>query len=1775
MSAENSIQILRKCIDPDELAIIYPALRHDRMTWDHVQNPRFLDQVERSYQGQRKYWKPCNLALLEIEASDANQVTDPNPHYGNVDFTTLDRAEDLKMQIGTVVSLQYAGAIAYKIFNGHSRLEDLTSMLSQLVLGFDSGNQQERQAIKTLFCCFFGLQKQPVDLFIPLRNSAKSGSVDQIFIHALLANPLNLDEQFQIVRQYCQNVPFKEKVSIVSLLKAQNREGLSQKISRAFIQDGLDVDPDQKNGEQIASALQVASLYEMAGEAKKAYEILAEVSEKVSKLSTTVAIKKENLDIGQKSKSRQGANKKVVVDSHSENLEFSEQEQIKTSLDGFEESKLINSAAEIQLHYAANVEKDHQKAKKQGMAAAEKMIKEGTNDYDRAAREDACFFSPLTIVNNLEKLGLQGELLQMETKLLEKHPTNAELLQEIRDRRVNRKDWPGAYQCAQTLAALNPQDQENFKVLALILENQGKYGEAYDELGQVVNTNDIGRVDDLIALASLAKKAGKQEEAMQICEMILNEEPENIKGRLLTGSVLLNAGHYAEAESYFDGVISKEPANEEALLGKIQILKRSGETGKWFTVLKSSLASRPESARLNYEMGVALAESGSTGESKRLLKKAFLLDPENREHYAAFADALIKIDEIAEARTVVIKGLEKWSNDPELCFLAGEICFRDDDIEKAVEYLEITINSNPPMEKGIIRFGEVLTQHLDRNSSSEITVQDKERIYKSLEQLDTVNDASSNSLIKYIRAKLTFYSGEIKEALAQYRDLAQRPHTSSDDLAGKVQASIGQAALACDQIDLAIASLKEADGLDGKNILIKRWLAQAYLKANLKEDAFSQAVNALEIDSADMSNMIWYARFMSQLERNQESLAAYQKAIERSPKDLNIYLEKCMIEKELGLVDACRLTLGQLAARPDPTFDVCQVAAHQARSIGDLDLTQQFLEQGAEVCIENSAILLLQRAVILSMKNDHSRAVKLIEPIISNELHEGWEHSIAGLIYEQAGDLISAMACYKKATDGLLYTFPHDEMMDLLSDEWKNILSSQQALEYHIYLVSKSAGDLQNAYDQILKVSREAPDNIQFRFEAANLAWMLLKHDDLKELIELPVENCAVTGSVNENETGDPSRVALSQFFSLKVHWELENGNDEKAKAYWDEASELGCDSPSAVLAGIRISSRFHNSNASELHETILSEFLSDDPFTAVTYLELGDHSKALQAATSYKETHMEYPFASFNLGRVITMVRERSLFNKLFSFGHAVSEEGILNDSNLNEAFKNLSEIETFCDEQNFKKWNTRLVLTGDDAPSGLELFTGTIASSEEALAAALACWRAEEYELCTNYCILYPNFPSLSILHSLVLSRINLNESVILAGGNVQRYPEIPQAFIAQAIINERSGDLMGALRAIRSALLIQPANLDWQLKVLELAEMIGDEKEKTCALEAAYELDRSNQTLAVDLAQNRIDRGNPEKAVEILQKNSAGGNQTPRIQLLLASAFAAMKDHPQCMKCIDDVACNSLASPTDLIEAGYLAMGIDELQKGFEYARKAVMADPKNSDAIVLMSRLLNKRSGPQESVKLLEKVMEKGHADYRVRKEHTMLVSKNLNPDACIDALTRLVAENDEDPEVLELLCQTQYEKGMVTEAKENALKTLKADPERSSAHFILGKLYASEGHLDKAIHHLSECAKLNEGNPDVYIELSNVFAKRREFQQALHSLLKGIEVNPSEPGLLIAAASLYKQGKDYQQAETMLRRAAILIPGDLNVQRQLGAVVALNLVHAAQEVNITL
>jgi tetratricopeptide (TPR) repeat protein len=78
-------------------------------------------------------------------------------------------------------------------------------------------------------------------------------------------------------------------------------------------------------------------------------------------------------------------------------------------------------------------------------------------------------------------------------------------------------------------------------------------------------------------------------------------------------------------------------------------------------------------------------------------------------------------------------------------------------------------------------------------------------------------------------------------------------------------------------------------------------------------------------------------------------------------------------------------------------------------------------------------------------------------------------------------------------------------------------------------------------------------------------------------------------------------------------------------------------------------------------------------------------------------------------------------------------------------------------------------------------------------------------------------------------------------------------------------------------------------------------------------------------------------------------------------------------------------------------------------------------------------------------------------------------------------------------------------------------------------------------------------------------------ERRQYEPALETYKKAISIYPTDARPYYQAALLLKSSRDYPAAESMLRKAAERDPDNVNIHRQLAALVALNLVHSRQPV----
>jgi tetratricopeptide (TPR) repeat protein len=86
-------------------------------------------------------------------------------------------------------------------------------------------------------------------------------------------------------------------------------------------------------------------------------------------------------------------------------------------------------------------------------------------------------------------------------------------------------------------------------------------------------------------------------------------------------------------------------------------------------------------------------------------------------------------------------------------------------------------------------------------------------------------------------------------------------------------------------------------------------------------------------------------------------------------------------------------------------------------------------------------------------------------------------------------------------------------------------------------------------------------------------------------------------------------------------------------------------------------------------------------------------------------------------------------------------------------------------------------------------------------------------------------------------------------------------------------------------------------------------------------------------------------------------------------------------------------------------------------------------------------------------------------------------------------------------------------------------------------------------------------------------MARTYQERRDFSKAISLFEQVIDIAPNDYRGYYQLGLLLRDAKDYRGAETMLRRASELTKDDVNILRQLGAIIALNLVHHPQEASV--
>jgi tetratricopeptide (TPR) repeat protein len=402
------------------------------------------------------------------------------------------------------------------------------------------------------------------------------------------------------------------------------------------------------------------------------------------------------------------------------------------------------------------------------------------------------------------------------------------------------------------------------------------------------------------------------------------------------------------------------------------------------------------------------------------------------------------------------------------------------------------------------------------------------------------------------------------------------------------------------------------------------------------------------------------------------------------------------------------------------------------------------------------------------------------------------------------------------------------------------------------------------------------------------------------------------------------------------------------------------------------------------------------------------------------------------------------------------------------------------------------------------------------------------------------------------------------------VEQAPFHPVYQAVLARMAEKNQDYAQALEAIEVALGIWENEILWQIKAADLAERCGEMASCRHHLEKALQLNPSDYDLLVRLVQHYLMTGYSDQAVKLLQSVIHLYGERSEIWLLMALAFQGCNNDKAALQAAEKAVELDGTNGKAWITAGEIALRLGDENKVLYFARQAERVAPADAGTRSLVVKILIRQGELREALTELSRAIEEIPGQWELEFERARLIGELQGVAAAQELLQRLVVNYPQNEQILWLFAQTCMKTGKVKLAEQSGLQALKLNPQNVEIHRLLAEVFKDQGQLDRAVFHLSEAIRLQPAQLETYLKLGEVYTTRREFHKALGVYQQAIQVNPQDYRPYYYSALVFRDGKDYPAAEVMLRRAAELAPEDVNIRRQLGAIIALNLVHHGQE-----
>jgi tetratricopeptide (TPR) repeat protein len=1773
MQSSNFLSVIESRYPPEVGARITAAMRQDDLIWNALDDEEFCQRALDADRNSPVFWSPANLGLVALGMAGQSEALIGNPTAAieaGVRQQALKMFEEVTRRAIQPTNLRDAALLALALRERLRLTGSWNGIANELLYSSVEARATSGRVWRTALACLFGLVAGPKELVAALLKARDSGVAADWIVHILVTLPMDDDSRAEKLVQFLAEVPTVRQIDVLKIFRlragdlATNRAA-GQLLSGhpMFSAFRMKIDLDQITPEGLANRIltlqQLAIFNQLAGSPAQAEACLRLARAAMNYWQAGLDL--QSLNNGGDEPENAASGFETLSERILALLPVSKrmaaevgalvvQRPMKKS--SFDQGEAAVDDPMVQLSKALSLQQagESGQAKEIGQQAAAGFMRVMTDDVRPFLGDFVYTWTPMSFIRGLVTLGLNDAAADCAELSLGVHPNDPAMLTEFTELLLATGKYTRAKKAARLAVALVPNSLDLRRKLAHADEKAGDWEAAfYHRKNCLQFKGGQGNVDKLL-YARAAIHTTRPVEAAQTCQEILVADPDYAGAHGWLGMAMAKMGKRDQAAAHLERATLLAPDEADWWLMLSDMYKQAGERRQAHESLRAAVMAAPEAGEVYAALADLLLDDGLSSEALPYLKRADDLLQDDEKIALRLCRVYRQLGHLAEARKVADKLRHKWAAAPELAYEYACIAGEQADGAAAIPALEVAVRSELVQPEWMLTYAQVL---LD-DQSNEVEETQREVQYEQAEHmLSKVLAKQPNDYRgRLMMADVLRQKGSFEKALSLYQHLAEEPEFEHDDLLWRIQRGLGLTALALNMVEPALASIKDAAIRQPGRLELQQDLAKAYMAAVLPYDAINAAENALEIAPHDLRNLDWYAESMVKLGQPTRAEDALRMAVELSPENMDLRLRLAQVQMQNGDQVHARQTLSSVANEARAVTETLRQAAYIYIRMDDLSSALECFEKAVSRSVQPAGDLMFDLAKLYDRLGKPVESLEAIQKVAIPSCRDAKVFVFQAGLLSRNNRIQAAQASLERALK-LVEHEPDAKRLPLEGEIYREISTTQMR-----------SGSLTAALFTAEKALERVPGDLRLRAQTAKLALSLLQIERAKRL--------SASVDIDNAHTQDGADLAM-----IQAEAALEMGDFGDAARAWESAIPNRSGDPWLSAIESRLLGRNGDwvRSANLARKAVIASETPSYPSEKMVWIgksavEAGLWKEGIKLLDKFRHEFPSEPLAAFEFARALALAAERKRdCDFLSSSAHRPDPSELVVDAHA-QFRASLEEVGQFCPSPDVTRWLLRGELAFAPSAQGVKDFSRMATTPDDTAAIVRALRETGNWPSAALAAQKHPHAGSVQIQICMGYFNEDPELGLEIASELVEKQPQHPLLQALRAKLAEKVGNLPVALNALTNAVGLWPDESAWQANLGDLADQVGEHQSAIRAWKAAVQFQPSHPAYNLALGRAYLAVGDFPAAIGALDRAANLAQGSVEGWLDLANAYKMNGNLTEAMEAAQHASDVNLTDVRGVLLSSEISREMGETEMAGEYARLAIRREPKNPDAVLALSKALTQQGLQKESLEEIESHLAELPTSLPLLFERAQLVYR-LNGAAAASSLLMKLAQNfPDEADVLALLARVQLESDDVKGAERSAFRSLRLNPNQPDLSLMLGKLHRKSGQLDQAMQLLTEAIKVRPETIEAYLELGYTFQERREHAAALEVFRRAMKAAPKDPRGYYHAALIFKDSKDYISAEKMLQQAAKLDPNDLQVRRQLIAVMALNLIHKSQE-----